>query len=80
MLLKKRNLFFLAPCENYFRIAFVFGDRAVRAIEQSDLPADMVLELKNSKRYPEGRALRIEVTKQGQVKDIIKLAGIKVNN
>jgi hypothetical protein len=80
MMFKKRNLFFLAPCEKYFRIAFVFGDKAVRAIEQSDLPPEMIREVNNSKRYPEGRALRIEVRKREQVNDIIKLAAIKINN
>ena len=38
LLLKKRNLFFLAAYDKYFRIAFIFGDKAVSVIEQSDLP------------------------------------------
>jgi hypothetical protein len=80
MMLKKRNLFFFGPCDGYFRIAFVFGDKAVKAIEESDLPPALIKEVKGAKQYPEGRALRIELTKQEQVKDIIKLTKIKVNN
>lgn len=80
LLLKKRNLFFFAPCKKYFRIAFVFGDKAVKAAEGSDLPPGMIQELKNAKRYAEGRGLRIEVKKQSDIKNIITLVGIKVGN
>jgi hypothetical protein len=39
---KKRNLFFFTACHGYFRIAFVFGDRAVAQILISDLPNAMI--------------------------------------
>ena len=80
MMLKKRNLFFFGPCDKYFRIAFVFGDKAAKAIKESDLPAALIEEVKDTRRYMEGRALRIEVKKQKQVDDVIKLTSIKVNN
>ena len=80
LLLKKRNLFFFAPCPKYFRIAFIFGNRGVDAVEASDLPARLIEELKSAKRYAEGRGLRIEVKKKTDVKNIIKLAAIKVSN
>jgi hypothetical protein len=80
MLLKKRNLFFFGPREKHFMIAFVFGDKAVRAIEESGLPPALIEEVRNSKRYPEGRALRIEVRKKDQVNFILKLTETKVNN
>ncbi len=78
LLLKKRNLFFFAPYGKYFRIAFVFGDKAVSAIEKSDLPSTMIRELVTAKRYVEGRGLRIEVKKRSQIADIIKLVGFKL--
>lgn len=80
LLLKKRNLFFFAPCNKYFRIAFIFGDKAVSAIEKSDLPPKMVQELKNAKRYVEGRGLRIEVKKRAEVANIVKLVAIKLQH
>ena len=80
LLLKKRNLFFFAPCEKYFRIAFIFGDKAVSAVEESDLPARMVQELKSAKRYVEGRGLRLEIKKKADIKHVITLAGIKIHN
>jgi hypothetical protein len=80
LLLKKRNLFFFAPCEKYFRLAFIFGDKAVSAVEKSDLPVKMVQELKSAKRYIEGRGLRLEVKKKTDIKNIITLVAIKINN
>jgi len=80
LLLKKRNLFFFAPCEKYFRLAFIFGDKAVSAVEKSDLPVKVVQELKNAKRYVEGRGLRLEVKKKTDIKNIITLVAIKINN
>jgi len=77
---KKRNLFFLIPCQKYFRIAFVFGDRAVAAIENSGLPATMIEEIKTAKKYAEGRGLRLEVRKRGDVEHVKKLVAIKVMN
>ncbi|HEX9652826.1 MAG TPA: DUF3788 family protein [bacterium] len=52
---KKTNLCFLTPLQNLFRIAFVFGDKAVAVIEQSDLPDTIVDTLKNARKYAEGR-------------------------
>jgi hypothetical protein len=80
LLLKKRNLFFFTPYEKYFRIAFVFGDKAVKVVEDSDLPIRIIQELKNAKRYAEGRGLRNEVKKRADIKNIIKLVTIKVSN
>ena len=79
-LLKKRNLFFFIPYDNYFLIGFVFGDKAVAAAKKSTLPVKLVDELTNAKRYAEGRGLRIEVKKKSDVKNIITLVSIKVDN
>ena len=80
MMLKKRNLFFFAPCDKYFRIAFVFGDKAVKAIEESDVSPTLIEEVVGAKQYPEGRGLRIELRKPKQIEDVVKLTAIKVNN
>jgi len=77
---KKRNLFFFTPCQKYFRIAFVFGDKAVAAIKKSDLPPAMIEEIRNAKKYAEGRGLRLEVRTPGDVEHVKKLLAIKVMN
>jgi hypothetical protein len=80
LLLKKRNLFFCIPGEGYFTIAFVFGDKAVRVVEESDLPVRMIRELQSARRYAEGRGLRIEVRKHSEIDHVVRLAAIKAGN
>ena len=77
---KKRNLFFMSPYDRYFLVAFVFGDRAVSVIEQSGLPENLKEEVRNAKKYGEGRGLRIEVKGPGDVANIITLVEIKVRH
>ena len=36
---KKRTIVHLCPCDGSFRVAFILGDRAVKAARQSDLPS-----------------------------------------
>jgi len=77
---KKRNLFFFIPLKGSFQVSFVFGDKAVAAVQKSDLPKKLVTELKNARKYAEGRGLRIDVKKSADVEHIKKLVEIKVNN
>ena len=77
---KKRNLFFFIPIEGSFKISFVFGDKAVAAVEKSDLPEKLITELKNARKYAEGRGLKIEVKSPADVENIKKLVAIKVAN
>ncbi|UCE48498.1 MAG: DUF3788 family protein, partial [Phycisphaerales bacterium] len=63
-----------------FRISFVFGDRAVAAAEQSDLPKDLIETLKNARKYAEGRGLQVEVKGPSDVEDIKRLVEIKIDN
>ena len=79
-LLKKRNLFFLSAQEKFFRIAFIFGDSAVDTIAKSDLPPALIREVKEAKRYAEGRGLRLEIRSRSSVRDVLKLVDIKVHS
>ncbi len=80
VLRKKRNLFFCIPLKGSFRMAFVFGEKAVSAVQSSDLPEAIKLELKNARKYAEGRGIRIDVKSAKDVKNIRKLVEIKVKN
>jgi len=77
---KKRNLFFFIPLKGSFKVSFVFGDKAVAAVEKSDLPQGLITTLKNARKYAEGRGLQIDVKRPADVKNIMKLVNIKVNN
>jgi hypothetical protein len=80
LLLKKRNLFFFAPYEKHFIIAFVFGDKAVAVVEKSELPASLIKELVSAKKYAEGRGLSLEIKKKTDVNNVLKLVKIKIEN
>ncbi|NUM64294.1 DUF3788 domain-containing protein [candidate division KSB1 bacterium] len=80
VLLKKRNLFFFTPLQGLFRLAFVFGDKAVAAVEKSDLPEALKNELRKARKYAEGRGIRIEVKSPKDVEHVKKLIDIKISN
>jgi hypothetical protein len=79
-LMKKRNLFFLIPHQSFFKIVFIFGDKAVHEIEKSDISDQIKNEIINAKKYAEGRGLAIEVKDRKYLSDINMLIDIKINN
>ena len=39
---KKRTILYLIPCRRHFLVAFVFGEKAVKAAHDSNLPASVL--------------------------------------
>ncbi len=77
----KRNIMFVVPFDGYFIVAFIFGDKAVGKVMESDLPKEIKTELQDAKKYMEGRIINITITQDTKnVNDIIKLIEIKLNN
>lgn len=77
---KKRNLFFFTAIRGGFNVFFMFDDKAVDAIERSDLPKNIIDEVKNGTRYPEGRELRLEVKDKRTAVTVRSLIKIKAEN
>jgi hypothetical protein len=75
---KKRVLIYLLPRDQYFKVAFVFGEQATTAILESTIAAHIKNDIKLSRKYAEGRGIRIDITDQKLVSDIEKLIAIKV--
>lgn len=73
----RRNLCFVVVCRGYFAVSFVFGDKAIRVVEQSGLEPDSVAELVNARRYAEGRGIRIEVKSRRVLEQAKVLTDIK---
>jgi hypothetical protein len=57
----KRNLCFISPHDGHWSIGFVLGDRAVDAVLRSDLPDPLKQQLRDARRYAEGRGLRLTI-------------------
>jgi Protein of unknown function (DUF3788) len=77
---KKRNIIYLSPCDGCFRVALIFGDKAVAAARQSDLAESTLKLLNEAPRYPEGTGLRLMVESSSDLVEIRKLALIKLAN
>jgi len=76
--LKKRNLFFIGIYDGYFRIAFVFGEKAVQSVLESDISEELKKTLTEARKYAEGRGLWLEIYDSKHLEDIQKLIKIKV--
>ncbi|MCP4593062.1 MAG: DUF3788 family protein [bacterium] len=78
---KRRNVLYMRPvAKRCFAAGFMFGKRAVQAVEESDLPADVVEAIRQAPQYPEGRMVRLDVTTAADVKIAKKLLALKIDN
>jgi hypothetical protein len=76
----KRTLFYIIPQNGFFTVVFVLGQKAVDAINGSELPPQLKDEINSAKKYVEGRSLRITVKTKSDGEIVKKLIGIKLHN
>ena len=78
---KRHNLLYMQPRgKGRLTVGLMFGRTAVQAAVQSDLPDQVVETIRQSRQYPEGRMVRIEVTSAADVKIAKRLLAIKMDN
>ncbi len=77
---KSRNIIFMSPCHNCFRVAFTLSDKAVTAAKEAHLPKAVSQALATAPKYPEGTGLRLTVNRPGDLPAIRKIARIKLAN
>jgi len=77
---KKRAIIYFLPRDKYFKVAFVFGQKATDAIMQSKIANTIKMELDSTKVYAEGRGIRIDINDKMIINDIKKLIDIKLAN
>jgi len=75
---KKRAIIYFLPREKYFKVAFVFGQKATDVIMKSDIAAEIKKELDAARVYAEGRGIRIDIKNNKVVNDVKKLITIKL--
>lgn len=76
--LKKRNLFFIIIYEDFFRASFVFGEKTVSKILESDISESLKKELSEAKKYAEGRGVSMIVKDNSFIDDFQKLLKFKI--
>jgi uncharacterized protein DUF3788 len=77
---KKRNIVYLGPRDGYFLASFILGDKAIASARKSGLDSHVLKMISESKRYPEGTAVRIEVRSESDLRTVKKIAKIKIEN
>ena len=75
---KSRNIIYLSPCQNCFRVAFILSDKAVKAAGEAHLPKPVARALATAPHFPEGTGLRLVVNRTSDLPAIRKLAQIKL--
>ena len=76
---KKRAIVYFLPRDGFFKIAFVFGTKAMNEILASDISEIIKTDLQNARVYAEGRGIQIEVKDDSTLNDIKKLIEIKLS-
>ena len=77
---KKRNIIYMSPQHDHIMVAFAFSDKGVDAVQDSSLPQPIKDELRNAKKYVEGRGIRLEVRSRADVANIKILCDVKLAN
>ncbi len=77
---KKRTIVWLAPCRGCFRVAFILGDKAMKAARECQFPKGVVKILEEAPKYSEGTGVRIAVKGAKDIAVLKKLAEIKLAN
>lgn len=77
---KKRAIIYLLPREQFFKVAFVFGQKATDQIMRSGISKSIKTDLQAARLYAEGRGIRIDVKNKKIIPDIQELINIKLLN
>lgn len=76
---KDRTVLYMTPCQGYFLASFALGEKAVKAAHEDDLPASVLKVIDTATKYAEGRGVRLKVRNRRDLRNIEKLAAIKMS-
>jgi hypothetical protein len=76
----KRTILYMTPQEGCFLASFALGERAVSAARESGLSAALLDAIDAAPRYAEGRGVRLTIRSADDVREVVRLAEIKMAN
>jgi len=76
---RERTILYMTPRDGHFLASFALGEKAVKAAHEDDLPLSVLKIVDNAKKYAEGRGVRLEVRDGRDVRNVEKLAAIKMS-
>jgi len=68
---KDRTIFYLFPNKRFFTVLFVYGEKAVNAAREADIPDEILQLILRAKPYQEDRSFQIEVNGEKEI-DLVK--------
>lgn len=74
---KDKTLLYLIPCKDYFKVIFVFGEKAINRVCSSDLPQGVIEKIQSSTVYAEGTSFDIEIKSFQDIQYTMQLLQIK---
>jgi hypothetical protein len=77
---RERNIVYLAPSKDSFMACLALGDKALQSVRRNKLPKRIMKLIDEAKRYPEGTAIRIEVTSPKDLDIVKKFINAKLEN
>lgn len=77
---KKRAIIYFLPRQLFFKVAFVFGQKAYDVILNGDFPAEIQLALSNAPKYAEGRGIRLPIGTSTDLDFIKRLIKVKLSH
>lgn len=75
-----RTVLWLSPREGCFGVTFIFGSKAMKALEQCNLPKRIIKILSEAPKYPEGTGVALQVKTAREISALKKLVAIKLAN
>ncbi len=77
---KRRAIIYFLPRDGFFKVAFVFGQKATNVILGSDISEEIKTDLSNARVYAEGRGFQVLIKGSESLRDVKKLIEIKLAN
>lgn len=77
---KRRVIIYMLPRDQYFKVAFVFAQKATDQILEGKFNQDIKAELQAAKAYAEGRGIRIDVRDNSKTSDLLELINVKISS
>lgn len=75
---KKRSILYLVPGQKTFICSFALNEKAATEARARRLPANLLKMIEGAPRYPEGRAVRMEIKTVSSVESAKKLITVKM--
>jgi len=75
---KKRVLIYLLPRDGFFKVAFVFGEKAIEEVKKSTINSHLIEELIAAKKYAEGKGIRFAIKSKEETIDALEFLRVKL--